>query len=89
MRKYLSYTKTEDIPFDEKVIYRGYRIKELGYYWLKALLSALILSATYAFLLPASLTPPFSKHSARVAPSSYSLKGRKLSILEYGCLKTS
>ena len=28
--------ETENIPFDEKIIYRRYRIKELGYYWLIA-----------------------------------------------------
>ena len=27
---------TEDVPFDEKVIYRRYRIERLGYYWLIA-----------------------------------------------------
>jgi hypothetical protein len=28
--------ETENIPFDEKIIYRRYQIKELGYYWLIA-----------------------------------------------------
>lgn len=27
---------TEDVPFEEKVIYRRYRIERLGYYWLIA-----------------------------------------------------
>jgi len=27
---------TEDTPFEEKVIYRRYRIKEIGFYWLIA-----------------------------------------------------
>jgi len=28
--------ETENIPFDEKIIYRRYQVKELGYYWLIA-----------------------------------------------------
>ena len=28
--------ETENIPFEEKVIYRRYRIKEIGFYWLIA-----------------------------------------------------
>ena len=28
--------ETENIPFEEKIIYRRYQVKELGYYWLIA-----------------------------------------------------
>lgn len=28
--------ETENIPFEEKVIYRRYQIKEIGFYWLIA-----------------------------------------------------
>jgi hypothetical protein len=28
--------ETENIPFDEKIIYRRYQLEELGYYWLIA-----------------------------------------------------
>jgi hypothetical protein len=28
--------ETENIPLDEKIIYRRYQVKELGYYWLIA-----------------------------------------------------
>jgi hypothetical protein len=28
--------ETENIPFNEKIIYRRYQVKELGYYWLIA-----------------------------------------------------
>jgi len=28
--------ETENIPFEEKVIYRRYRLKEIGFYWLIA-----------------------------------------------------